>query len=67
VYSLRLALGTTWAGLAFAGAGGSGSVTAASAACVAVLAVAARSLVRTLANWRSEAVRARVVTTVAFG
>jgi hypothetical protein len=67
VYSMRLALGTTWAGLAFAAAGGSGSVTAAAAACVAVLAVAARSLLRSLVNWRSEAVRARVVTTVAFG
>lgn len=67
VYSMRLALGTTWAGLAFAAAGESGSITAAAAACVAVLAVAARSLVRSLVNWRSEAVRARVVTTVAFG
>ena len=67
VYSMRLALGTTWAGLAFAAAGGSGSVTAAAAACVAVLAIAVRSLLRSLVNWRSEAVRARVVTTVAFG
>jgi hypothetical protein len=67
VYSMRLALGTTWAGLAFAGAGASGSVTAAAAACVAVLAVGSRSLVRTLRAWREPSTRARVVTTVAFG
>jgi len=67
VYSMRLALGTTWAGLAFAGAAESGSVTAALAACVAVLAVAARSIARTLRGWSDPDTRSRVVTTVAFG
>jgi hypothetical protein len=67
VYSLRLALGTTWAGLAFAGAAESGSVTAALAACVAVLAVAARSISRSIRAWSDATTRSRVVTTVAFG
>jgi hypothetical protein len=67
VYSMRLALGTTWAGLAFAAAGESGSVVAATAACVAVLAVGSRSLVRTVRAWQDAGTRSRVVTTVAFG
>jgi hypothetical protein len=67
VYSLRLALGTTWAGLAFAGAGASGSVLAALASCLVVLTVAIRSLFATTRNWRDSGVRSRVVTTVAFG
>jgi hypothetical protein len=67
VYSMRLALGTTWAGLAFAGAAESGSVPIAGAACVAVLAVAARSIARSLREWSDPATRSRVVTTVAFG
>ena len=67
VYSMRLALGTTWAGLAFAGAGASGSLVAALAACVAVACVAARSIARTLRLWSTPAVRARVVTTVSYG
>jgi hypothetical protein len=67
VYSMRLALGTTWAGLAFAAAGASGSLVAALAACVAVLAVAIRSLLVTMRSWRETGVRAQVVTTVAFG
>jgi hypothetical protein len=67
VYSMRLAFGTTWAGLLFAAAGASGSVVAALAACVAVLAVAARSLIATTRIWSEERLRAQVVTTVAFG
>jgi hypothetical protein len=67
IYSMRLALGTTWAGLAFAGAGGSGSVVAALAACVAVLCVGTRSLLRTLERWSSPLQRAHVVTTVSYG
>ncbi|MDP9181589.1 MAG: hypothetical protein M3P04_02275, partial [Actinomycetota bacterium] len=67
VYSMRLALGTTWAGLAFAGAGASGSVVAGLAASVAVLSIGVRSLLSTFARWRDPAVRSRVVTTVAYG
>jgi hypothetical protein len=67
VYSMRLALGTTWAGLAFGAAGASGSVVAAVAASAAVLCVAARSLVGTFARWSDPAQRALVVTTVAYG
>jgi hypothetical protein len=67
VYSMRLALGTTWAGLAFAGASGSGSLGAALAACVAVLCLAARSILRTVQAWEQPALRARVVTTVSYG
>lgn len=67
VYSLRLAFGTTWAGLAFAGASASGSWTATLAALVAVLALGARSLLGTLTSWGDPAVRARVVTVVSHG
>jgi hypothetical protein len=66
-YSVRLALGTTWAGLAFGGAGASGSTAAAAAACTAVLCLGGRSLVRTFALWSRPAERARVVTTVSYG
>lgn len=67
VYSMRLALGTTWAGLAFAAAGASGSLGAAVAASVAVLCLGSRSILRTLEGWASPAQRARVVTTVSYG
>jgi hypothetical protein len=67
VYSLRLALGTTWAGLAFGAAAGTGSLGAAVAGCVAVFCFGTRSLVRTLEKWSSPALRARVVTTVSYG
>ena len=67
IYSMRLALGTTWAGLAFAAAAESGSLVAALAACTAVLAVGTRSLLRTLERWSSPVQRARVVTTVSYG
>jgi hypothetical protein len=67
VYSLRLALGTTWAGLAFGAAAASGSMTASLAASVAVLSVGARSLVGTFDRWRSPILRSQVVTTVGSG
>jgi hypothetical protein len=67
VYSMRLALGTTWAGVAFAGAGASGSLGAALAGCVAVACVGTRSILRTLDEWSTPAVRSRVVTTVSYG
>jgi hypothetical protein len=67
VYSMQLALATTWAGLTLAGAGASGSLGAAVAACAAVLALAARSLVKTWRAWQDPGTRSRVVTTVAFG
>jgi hypothetical protein len=67
MYSARLALGTTWAGLLFAGVGEVGSVTGAVAACAAVLCVAAVSLRRTLRGWSRPLTRARVVTTVSYG
>jgi len=67
VYSLRLALGTTWAGLAFTGAGASGSWVAALSAAVVVLALGARSLLKTLRYWSSPVNQAQVVTTVSYG
>jgi hypothetical protein len=67
VYSLRLALATTWSGLAFVAAAASGSSVAAIAAALVVLALAGRSVLRTLREWSEPARRARVVTTVAYG
>jgi hypothetical protein len=67
IYSIRLALGTTWAGLAFAAAGASGSLVAASAGCLAVACLGARSILMTLEEWATPSVRARVVTTVSYG
>jgi hypothetical protein len=67
VYSLRLALGTTWAGLAFTGAGASGSWVAALSAAVLVLALAVRSLLKTLRYWSDPVRQAQVVTTVSYG
>ncbi len=67
IYSLRLALATTWAGLAFGGAGASGSTVAALAACVAVACLAGKSLLNTFSLWSQPTHRARVVTTVAYG
>jgi hypothetical protein len=67
VYSLRLAMGTTWAGLAFAGAGESGSWQAGLAATVVVLALGTRSLLGTFRAWADPVRRAAVVTTVSYG
>jgi hypothetical protein len=67
VYSLRLALGTTWAGLAFTGAGASGSWPVAVTAAVLVIALGARSLLQTLRYWSSPVHQAQVVTTVSYG
>jgi hypothetical protein len=67
VYSLRLALATTWSGLAFLLASASGSWPAGVAATLGVLALAVRSLVRTLRAWSDPVGRSRVVTTVAYG
>lgn len=67
VYSLRLALATTWTGLTFSITAFSGSKAAAVAGTVAVLMLAVRSLVRTLREWSDPSCRAGVVTTVSFG
>ncbi len=67
VYSLRLAVATTWSGLAFAGAAAAGSWPAAAAATLAVTALAVRSLIRTVSAWSDPLCRSRVVTTVAYG
>lgn len=67
VYSLRLALGTTWAGLLFVGTGTSGSWQAGLVACVLVFALGSRSLSATFRFWHDGIQRARVVTTVAYG
>ena len=67
VYSLRLALVTTWPGLLFVAAGATGSWEAGALGLVIVGALALRSLVGTFRTWQNEAERSRVVTTVAFG
>lgn len=67
LYSLRLALGTTLAGLLLTGAGASGSLGASIAASSAVLCVGARSIVGSLGRWASPPRRAQVVTTVSYG
>jgi hypothetical protein len=67
VYSLRLALVTTWPGLLFVGAGATGSWQVALAAFVLVAALAGRSLMATFRTWLDEVERSRVVTTVAYG
>jgi hypothetical protein len=67
VYSIRLALGTTWAGLAFGAGAATGSLGAALAALAAVLCVGTRSLIQTFAGWSAPAQRAHVVTSVSYG
>lgn len=67
VYSLRLALGTTWAGLLFTGVAASGSWPAALIATFLVLALGSRSLLRSFGAWSSPHLRAIVVSTVSYG
>jgi hypothetical protein len=67
VYSLRLALVTTWPGLLFAGAGASGSSRIALTVLVLVVAVAVRSLLVTMRIWNGADRRSLVVNTVAYG
>lgn len=67
IYSARLALGTTWAGLLFAAAAAAQSWEAALAASVAVLALGVRSLLQTFRLWEAPDIRAHVVMTVSYG